>query len=103
MGGAEPTFEDLVYLAAATVVAVAGAFLIWFGNPSSSPEAGPKFAVASMYMLVPTTEFEIVLEVLIAVLGGVSVSQVDIRIGVFVGFLLYFATSFIIYWLTMPV
>jgi|AntRauMinimDraft_4_1070384.scaffolds.fasta_scaffold11803_2 hypothetical protein len=93
--------------AALTVVVALGAFLFFqltnFNSINSFTDNFTRFIWAITHTIAPTSGFDILLEVIVAGLGFVTINRIDARIALFVSFILLFGTSFTLAWFAAPV
>lgn len=101
-----PDVESLSGLALAAVVGFAGLIIFSvtdFGSAESVGDNIARFIYAFVHTAYPVSITALLIEVAVALLGGITVSRIDVRAGILAGFLCYFLTAFVISWFAAPV
>lgn len=98
--------EQLVGAALVVVISLGGFFLFLltdFDSLEQSTDNLTRFIWAATHTIAPTSEFDILIEFLVAAVGFVTISRVDIRAAILATFVLLFGTSFVLAWFAAPV
>lgn len=106
MGRGQANFEKIVGAALVVVIAVGGLLLFQltdFSTIEQSTDNLTRFVWALTHTIAPTSEFDIIIEVIVAAFGFIPVSRIDVRAALFVAFVLLFGTSFALAWFSAPV
>jgi type III secretory pathway component EscS len=94
---------NLMMLTVALLALSSLLLLILFSSIQQSQEYGIRFFWGMLNMFLPTTFIAAIVDIVLAVVGGVSITSDNLKFPLKVLFALYFTVNYISGWITAPV